>query len=123
MIRRILRWPVVLTTLFVSSLYLYLFPGPNLTYVAVVLMHAGVGVVAAGFLVPKVFAVARARSFSKDLGWLVLGGGAILGVILLFIGTIRSHWTWMYAHVAISFAAIALLVARWMATKGWQTTS
>src|SRR5262245_4246143 len=123
MIRRILQWPVLVTILFVSSLYLYLFPGPNLTYVAIVLLHAGLGVVAAGFLVPKVFAIVRAKSFSMDLGWLILGAGAILGVIILFIGTIRSHWTWMYAHVVVSFAAVALLAVRWMATKGWRVTS
>ena len=82
---------VLVAILFLSSLYLYVFPAANLGYVAVVLLHAVVGVVAAGFLVPKVFAVVRAKSFYSDLGWLVLAAGAILGVILLFIGTIRPH--------------------------------
>ena len=114
---------VLVAILFLSSLYLYVFPGANLAYVAVVLLHAVVGVVAAVFLVPKVFAVVRAKSYSTDLGWLVLAAGAILGVILLFIGTIRSHWPWMYAHVVISFAAVALLAARWMTAKGWRPIS
>src|SRR5205085_7516227 len=114
---------VLVAILFLSSLYLYVFPAANLGYVAVVLLHAVVGVVAAGFLVPKVIAVVRAKSFHSDLGWLVLAAGAILGVILLFIGTVRSHWTWMYAHVVLSFAAVALLAMKWIGTKGWRPIS
>src|SRR5262249_17290316 len=126
MMRRILRWPklaVLVVILFVSSIYLYLFPAPNLTYVGVVLLHAGLGVVAAAFLVPRVYAIVRAKSFFRDSGWLLLAGGAILGLVLLFIGTIRAHWTWMYAHVVLSFAAVALLLVKLMGTKGWGTTS
>jgi len=126
MIRWIFRLPklsALVAILFLSSIYLYVFPAANLTYVAIVLLHAAVGVVAAVFLVPKMLAVVRARSFYRDLGWLVLAAGAILGVILLFIGTIRSHWTWMYMHVAVSFAAVALLHVKWMGTRGWQPRS
>ncbi len=97
MIRWIFRLPklsALVAILFLSSIYLYVFPAANLTYVAIVLLHAAVGVVAAVFLVPKMLAVVRARSFYRDLGWLVLAAGAILGVILLFICTIPSHWTW-----------------------------
>src|SRR5262249_43920197 len=126
MIRAILHWPkltVLVVVLFVSSLYLYLFPAPNLTYVGVVLLHAGLGIAAVGFLVPRVYAAIRAKSFYSDLGWLLLAAGAIVGVVLLFIGTIRAHWTWMYAHVVLSFAAVALLAVKWMGTKGWRPTS
>src|SRR5215471_5375686 len=123
MIRRIFQWPVLLTTLLVTSLYLYLFPAPNLTYVAVVLLHAALGVIGAAFLIPKVLAVIRARSFVTDSGWLLLTAGAILGVVLLFIGTTRSHWSWMYAHVVLSFAAFALLAVKWLGSKGWRVTS
>jgi Flp pilus assembly protein TadD len=118
MIRRIFQWPVLLTTLLATSIYLYLFPGPDLTYVAVVLLHAGLGAVAAVFLVPKLRAVLRRRSFASDSGWLVFTAAALLGVVLLFIGTTRSHWNWMYAHVVLSFAAVALLLVKWMRTSG-----
>jgi Flp pilus assembly protein TadD len=120
--RRVELWMVV-AILFLSSLYLYLFPAPDLTYVAAVLLHAGLGVIALGFLVPRVVAVVRAKSIYSDLGWLVLAAGAILGVILLFIGTIRSHWGSMYAHVVLSFTAVALLFIKWVGTKGWQPKS
>jgi Flp pilus assembly protein TadD len=123
MIRRIFQWPVLLTILLVTSLYLYLFPAPNLTYVAVVLLHAGLGVVGAVVLIPKLLAIIRARSFVTDLGWLMLSAGAILGVVLLFIGTTRSHWSWMYVHVVLSFAAVALLSVKWMGARGWRVTS
>src|SRR5689334_14803948 len=104
MVRWIFRRPklwALVAILFLSSVYLYVFPAANLAYVAIVLLHATVGIVAAVFLVPKLLAVVRGKSFYSDLGWLVLAAAAILGVILLFVGTIRSHWTWMYAHVVL----------------------
>src|SRR5262249_20178512 len=123
MIRSVLRRPklaVLVVILFVSSLYLYLFPAPNLAYVGVVLLHAGLGIVAAGFLMPRVYAIVREKSFLSDPGWLVLAAGAMLGVVLLFIGTVRAHWPWMYAHVVLSFAAVALLLFKWMDARGWR---
>src|SRR5882757_1789639 len=126
MIRWIFRRPklsLLIVILSLSSAYLYVFPAANLAYIAIVLLHAAVGLVAALFLVPKVLAVVRAKSFYSDLGWLVLAAGAILGVVLLFIGTIRSHWTWMYVHVVLSFLAVALLLVKWMGAKGWQPRS
>jgi tetratricopeptide (TPR) repeat protein len=120
---RLVKLWMVMAILFLSSLYLYLFPAPNLTYVAVVLLHAGLGIIAAGFLVPKLFAIVRTKSLYTDLGWLVFAAAAILGVILLFIGTPRFHWNWMYAHVVLSFAAIGLLLIKWLGTKGWQPRS
>ncbi|HKE32181.1 MAG TPA: multiheme c-type cytochrome, partial [Candidatus Angelobacter sp.] len=120
--RRVKLW-VLVAILFLSSLYLYLFPAPNLTYVSVVLLHVGLGVIAAGFLVPKLLAIAREKSLYRDLGWLVFAAAAILGLVLIFIGTIRSHWNWMYAHVVLSFVAVALLLVKWMGIKGWQPRS
>src|SRR5712671_1899798 len=126
MVRWIFRRPklsLLIVILSLSSAYLYVFPAANLAYIAIVLLHAAVGLVAALFLVPKVLAVVRAKSFYNDLGWLVLAAGAILGVVLLFIGTIRSHWTWMYVHVVLSFLAVALLLVKWMGAKGWRPRS
>jgi tetratricopeptide (TPR) repeat protein len=123
MIRRIFQWPVLLTILLASALYLYVFPAPNLTYVGVVFLHAGLGLVAAAFLVPRVYAIVRGRSFFPNAGWLVLAVGGILGVVLLLIGTIRANWAWMYAHVLLSFAAVALLAVKWIATRGGRVTS
>src|SRR5215813_8737938 len=119
---RVKLW-VLAAILFLSSLCLYLFPAPNLTYVSVVLLHVGLGVIAIGFLVPKLFAIAREKSLYRDLGWLVFSAAAILGVVLIFIGTIRSHWNWMYAHVVLSFVAVALLLVKWTGIKGWQPRS
>jgi tetratricopeptide (TPR) repeat protein len=123
MIRRIFQWPVLLTTLLATSVYLYLFPAPDLAYVAVVLLHAGLGAVGAVLLVPKLRAVLKRRSFASDLGWLVFAAAAILGVVLLFIGTTRSHWNWMYAHVILSFAAVALLFVKWLSGKSRRVIS
>ncbi len=124
MIRWIFRRPklsLLVVILSLSSAYLYVFPAANLAYIAIVLLHAALGLVAALFLVPKVLAVVRAKSFYSDLGWLVLAAGAILGVVLLFIGTIRSHWAWMYVHVVLSFLAVAL--CKRLATKVAQLVS
>src|SRR5215813_4993108 len=73
---RVKLW-VLAAILFLSSLYLYLFPAPNLTYVSVVLLHVGLGVIATGFLVPKLFAIAREKSLYRDLGLLIFPAPAI----------------------------------------------
>src|SRR5437879_102939 len=80
--------------LFASAVYLYVFPSPTLIYVAVVLLHAGLGVLAAVFLIPKLIQLFSARNFWTDSGWWLIGFGAILGIILIFIGTSRPQWNW-----------------------------
>ncbi len=106
---------LLVIVLFISALYLYVFPSPSLIYIGVVLLHAGVGVLAVLFLIPRLLQIIRRR----DLGWLFISGGAATGIVLLIVGTPRPFWNWMYIHIALSFAGVAFLVARWAGSKGW----
>ena len=109
--------------LFVSAVYLYVFPTPTLTYVAAVLLHAGFGLLTVLFLLPKLPQIFSPKNLKEHMGWLLISLGAALGLALFFIGTSRPKWNWMYAHEALSFAGAAILAAYWAGTKGWLTKS
>ncbi|HLQ50094.1 MAG TPA: tetratricopeptide repeat protein [Terriglobales bacterium] len=110
---------VLITLLFVTAIYLYIFPSPTLTYIAIVLLHAGLGALAAIFLIPKIGHIFSPQNFKLCAGWMLITLGAGLGIVLLFTGTAHPHWNWMYAHIAFSLAGAAILAARWVGSRGW----
>ncbi len=111
------RWstPRFLTALFaflvVSAVYLFTFPQPNIFYAVVVLLHAVVGVVAIVWLAILLYRLLRQSSAIAQVGWLLLFAGAILGLILIKTGTLRSDWNWLYAHIVLSLAGAGILLA------------
>ena len=113
------KLPILICVLVVSAIYLFVFPSTNLVYISVVLLHAGLGAIAAILLLPKLRQIFSPANFKPNAGWILITLGAALGVVLLLIGTARSHWNWMYAHVAVSLAGVALLAARWSGAKKW----
>jgi len=42
-----------------------------------------------------------------------------VGVALFVTGTVRPSWGWLYAHILLSVAGIALLAVAWMGERGW----
>jgi Flp pilus assembly protein TadD len=114
---RVLSW--LLAFLVISAAYLYTFPQPNVFYAVVVLLHAVGGVVAAILLIPTLLGKLRNETWLGRAGWLLFAVGAILGLILIKTGTPRTAWNWMYIHIAISLAGVALLLADWMGKRGW----
>ena len=106
---RALAWLVPLLTL--SAAYLYTFPQPNIFYAAVVLLHAGLGALAAVFLIPALWRLLRTGSFSSRAGWLLIMAGAIVGLVLIKTGTPRTEWNKLYFHILISLAGVGLLIA------------
>ena len=114
---RFLRALVVVLS--ITAAYLFVFPSPTLVYIAAILVHAGIGVLAVVFLIPKMASSLSFQKLKENFGWLFISAGAILGLLLLYIGTTRINWNWMYAHVAISLAGVALLAAKWVGSKGW----
>ncbi|MGC2730526.1 MAG: tetratricopeptide repeat protein, partial [Candidatus Sulfotelmatobacter sp.] len=118
---RTLSW--LLPFLVISAAYLYAFPQPNIFYAVVVLLHALAGVIAAILLIPLLIRLLRDGSFLARAGWLLVAAGAILGIILIKTGTARAEWNWLYLHILISLAGVALLIAENMGRRGWLSAS
>ena len=112
---RALSWLVFFLT--VSAAYLYAFPQPNLFYAGVVLLHAAAGLLAVILLIPALFRRIRPGSLTSQLGWLLIGAGAVLGLILIKTGTPRTEWNNLYLHIVISLAGVGLLVAGWLGSR------
>jgi tetratricopeptide (TPR) repeat protein len=118
---RALSW--LLPFLVLSAAYLYTFPQPNVFDAVVVLLHALGGVVATILVIPILVRVLRSGSWLTRAAWLLIAVGAILGLILIKTGTPRTEWRWLYLHIAISVAGVALLLAEWMGKRGWLTSN
>jgi tetratricopeptide (TPR) repeat protein len=111
--------------LVVSAIYLYAFPQANVLYAGVVLLHAIAGVVVSVWLV-----LWLVRSLSRSLSWrqgepllrigiVVLFLGAVSGLVLLYTGALRSHWTLVYVHIGVSFLGAGLIAAARLGDYGW----
>jgi hypothetical protein len=114
---------LLMAALLITALYIHVFPSPTLTYVGAVLVHAGIGIVAVGFLLPKLREIFSLKHFRENVGWMLVVVGAGFGIALFFTGTSRPQWKWMYMHEAFSFTGVALLAAWWVGAKGWLTQS
>jgi tetratricopeptide (TPR) repeat protein len=118
---RLLFWLLIFLT--VSAAYLYTFPQPNLLYAGVVLLHAVGGVVAAVLLAILLLRKLRNASLLARAGWLLIAAGAILGLVLIKTGTPRAEWNWLYLHIVISLAGVGLLIAEFLGTRGWLSST
>lgn len=104
---------VLLAILVVSAIYLAAWPAPNLVYPAVVLAHAGLGLlltVLGIWLLPPVL---KETSLAK-LGAILLAIGALVGVALIFLGTSRPTRYVLLGHIVVSALAVVLLGAWWL---------
>jgi hypothetical protein len=109
--------------LLLTAAYLYPFPQANILYPAVVLLHVFGGIVAAFVLGVLLWPLLRQCNFVSKAGWLLLGAGAILGLVLLRTGTPHSEFKWLYAHIIASVAGISCLLAEWIGKRGWVSSN
>jgi Flp pilus assembly protein TadD len=105
--------------LFVSAVYLYTFPRPNVFYAAVVLLHVVVGCITAFLLAGFLFRLLRDGSVAWRLGWGLIAAGAGVGVVLIKTGTPRVEWNLLYAHMLLSLAGGGMVFAEWAGKRGW----
>ena len=110
--------PALVVFLLVSAVYLYTFPSPNLVYPAIVLLHVIGGVAATALLAWVVARHFHEWSALAWGGWTLFGAGGILGIVLIFTGTPHSAWNWMYLHIVLSLAAVAVLAAYALGRRG-----
>ncbi|HSA91615.1 MAG TPA: tetratricopeptide repeat protein [Terriglobales bacterium] len=102
-----------------SGLYLYGLPDTSVFYLGIVVLHLAAGVLLA-LLLPRV--LRRGLSDlpgTARLGWIAMGLGAMIGVLLFAIGTTRPNLPWLYAHIGLTVAGVALLLVAWMERRGW----
>ncbi|MGC2150714.1 MAG: tetratricopeptide repeat protein [Terriglobales bacterium] len=104
----------LLLLLVASAAYLYPFPQANLFYPAVVVIHTLGGVVAALVGTVMLARLLRQGSWIWKAGWLLLGAGAGLGLVLIYTGTARSEFRWLYGHIILSMAGVGCLLAEWL---------
>src|SRR4029077_4018928 len=61
----------------------------------------------------------RHESLLVRLGWISLGLGALLGIVLIKIGTPLRLKPWLYAHIVLCVLGTFFLATSWLLSKGW----
>src|SRR5262245_23850851 len=114
------RWRSrILVLLAVTSLYLYGYPSATLTYSGVLLFHLGAGLALMVLMIPYFVKCWREQKFANRLGWSLLTLGAILGIVLIKIGTPHRLKQWLYAHIALCVAGVFFLAVSWLGARKW----
>ena len=105
--------------LFISAGYLFAFPQPNLIYPVIVLLHVLGGVVATVLLIPTLWRAVGNRQIGHSLGRIALSAGGLVGLVLIYTGTPRAEWNWLYTHILLSGVGVGILFAIWAGSRGW----
>src|SRR2546430_4952041 len=111
--------PRILVLLAVTSIYLYGFPSATLTYSGVLLFHLGAGLALTVLIVPYFVNCWREQKFANRLGWSLLALGAILGIVLIKIGTPHRLKNLLYAHIVLCVAGVFFLAWSWLGARKW----
>jgi len=112
-----------LALLALSAAYLYSYPSPTIFYAAIVLLHVGVGIAFTVLLAAHLFRSLGAETILARIGWFLLAAGAILGLVLIKIGTPHRLKAWLYAHIALCVIGTLFVVASWLASRGTFSSS
>ena len=114
------RWRYLsVLVLALTAIYLYAFPTATLVYAAAVLLHTGLGVLLALGLLVYLFRGLSADAWLARSGWVLMAGGAVIGVALIYLGTSHRMNAWLYAHIALCSVGVVLLATEWMRERGW----
>jgi tetratricopeptide (TPR) repeat protein len=111
------RW--LLIFLAASAAYLYTFPQANIFYAVIVFFHALGGIAATVIVAIYLYRLWSTLGTINRVGWSLFLGGAIIGCVLIKIGTPRAEWNWLYVHILLSLLGLGLLLAEWAKTRGW----
>src|SRR5207244_6618209 len=114
------RWlSRILAALTLSAVYLYGYPSATIFYFIVDLLHVALGIVLAILLFFCVVRLLPRETLLGRLGWLWLAAGALLGIVLIKIGTPLRLKPWLYAHIALCLLGTLFLLTSWLDSKGW----
>src|SRR5437660_10244197 len=113
------RWlSRILVALTLSAVYLYGYPSATIFYFIVDLLHVALGIVLAILLFFCVVRLLPRETLLGRLGWLWLAAGALLGIVLIKIGTPLRLKPWLYAHIALCVLGTLFLATAWLISKG-----
>jgi len=114
------RWlSRMLVPLAASAIYLYGYPSATISYFVVDLLHVAIGILLTILLISYIARLFRNESLLTRLGWLLLAAGALLGIVLIKIGTPLQLRPWLYAHIALCVLSTLFLATSWFISKGW----
>jgi Flp pilus assembly protein TadD len=113
--RRLTR---TLAALALSAVYLYGYPSATIFYAAIVLFHVAAGIVFSVLLIAHLVRSLKSDAIFARLGWVLLAGGAILGIVLIKIGTPHRLKAWLYAHILMCVVGTLFVVTSWLASRG-----
>ena len=114
------RWrSLSVLVLVVTAIYLYAFPAATIFYAGTVVLHMGLGVLAAAGILIFFFWGIRAESVLAKIGWVLLFAGGLTGIVLIRIGTAHRFKLWLYWHIALCVAGAFILAAGWLSKRGW----
>jgi tetratricopeptide (TPR) repeat protein len=108
-----------LIALVASAVYLYSYPAATIFFGIVVLFHVAAGIVFALLLGFALIRLLRNEPLLARFGWFLLAAGAILGIVLIKIGTPIHLRSWLYAHIALCLCGALFLFASSLASRGW----
>src|SRR5438270_3143480 len=106
-----------------SAIYLYAFPSATITYGALVLFHVADGILFALLLLPVLFRLLRIDAPLARVGWIFLAAGTVLGIALIFIGTLSRLRPWLYAHISLCVVGALFVATAWLASRGFMGTT
>ncbi len=114
------RWlSRILIFLALSAAYLYGYPSATIAYATADLFHVAAGILLTLLLLVFFFPLLRGETNLARLGWILLAGGAILGMALIKIGTPLRLKAWLFAHIALCVVGALLLSTAWLNSRGW----
>ena len=112
------RWLLAsVVALALSAVYLYGYPTATISYFVVDLFHVAIGIVVTLLLIFFLFRLLPRETLLARLGWLSLLAGALLGIVLIKIGTPLRLKPWLYAHIALCVLGALFLATSWLFSK------
>src|SRR5262245_39038735 len=112
------RWlSRVLIALSVSAAYLYAYPSATISYGVVDLFHIAAGIVFAVLLFAFFLRLLPAASPAARLGWVLLGAGALLGIVLIKVGTPTRLKPWLLTHIALCVLGAVFVLTSWLSFR------
>ncbi len=108
-----------LIALTASAVYLYGYPSATISYAAVDLLHIVAGIFFTVILLAFLISLLPEEKVLARLGWILLAAGAILGLLLIKVGTPLRLKAWLFTHIALCVTGLLFVVASFLSSRGW----